>query len=309
MVVVIGFALVQKKKDNRLISAQKTEVEFQNKEIELQRIVLEEKNREITDSITYAKRIQEAILPEEEFWSTHLPDSFVLYKPKDIVAGDFYWMEKRDNLVLFAAADCTGHGAPGAMVSVVCHNALNRAVREYGLIRPAEILNKVRELVVETFESQLDQTSDTIKDGMDIALCSMDLNAKTVSYAGAHNPLWLISKHDHDLAMRTEKDDLKLYEIKADKQPIGSFEAARPFADHTIKLNSGDTIYVFSDGYSDQFGGDRGKKFKQASMRDLILNIQGTSLDEQKSTLGNTIDSWRGELEQIDDICVIGIRV
>ena len=309
MVVVIGFALVQKKKDNRLISAQKTEVEFQNKEIELQRIVLEEKNREITDSITYAKRIQEAILPEEEFWSTHLPDSFVLYKPKDIVAGDFYWMEKRDNLVLFAAADCTGHGAPGAMVSVVCHNALNRAVREYGLIRPAEILNKVRELVVETFESQLDQTSDTIKDGMDIALCSMDLNAKTVSYAGAHNPLWLISKHDHDLAMRTEKDDLKLYEIKADKQPIGSFEAARPFADHTIKLNSGATIYVFSDGYSDQFGGDRGKKFKQASMRDLILNIQGTSLDEQKSTLGNTIDSWRGELEQIDDICIIGIRV
>lgn len=218
-------------------------------------------------------------------------------------------MEKHENLVLFAAADCTGHGVPGAMVSVVCHNALNRAVREYGLIKLANILNKVRELVIETFESQLDQATDTIKDGMDIALCAMDLEAKTVSYAGAHNPLWLISTHDYDLTQRAEKNDLKLYEVKADKQPIGAFDASVSFADHTIQLNSGDSIYVFSDGYSDQFGGERGKKFKQAFMRDLILSVQGTSLAEQENTLGNTIATWRGELEQIDDICVIGIRV
>ncbi len=258
---------------------------------------LGEKNQEIMDSITYAKRIQNAILPTDKIVKEHLPSSFILYKPKDIVAGDFYWMESvaptsknKSAKVLFAAADCTGHGVPGAMVSVVCNNALNRCVREHNLTDPAQILDKTREIVVEEFE----KSDEEVKDGMDIALCSLE--GTTLKYAGAHNPLWIIRNGE-------------IIETKADKQPIGKFIQPLPYTTHTFELQEGDSIYIFSDGYVDQFGGEKGKKFKAKAFRELLLTVQANTMEEQKTTLNNTFESWKGDLEQIDDVCVIGLKI
>ena len=199
---------------------------------------IEEKNREITDSITYAKRIQEAIMPPMSYWKQHLPDSFIYYRPKDIVAGDFYWMEvipatnDRAEQVIFAAADCTGHGVPGAMVSVLCCNALNRAVREYHHQSPAHILNETLRHVVERFE----RSHETVRDGMDIAICRLDRESETLYYSGAHNPLWIITTREIVLDgiehRILELDGHTLYEIKADKQAIGLVETPQPFTEH-----------------------------------------------------------------------------
>jgi serine phosphatase RsbU (regulator of sigma subunit)/Tfp pilus assembly protein PilF len=252
--------------------------------------VIEEKSLEITDSITYAKRIQRAILPQHSEFKLALKNSFVFYEPKDIVAGDFYWMHKNRDTVLFAAADCTGHGVPGAMVSVVCNNALNRSVREYGLNEPGQILDKTREVVIQEFE----KSKEDVMDGMDIALCSLEGN--TLKYAGAHNPLWIIRKGE-------------VLETKANKQPIGQFDNPAPYTTHTFELEKGDSIYIFSDGYIDQFGGEKGKKFKAKAFRELLLSIQDKSMEDQKEIIDDTFLKWKGNLEQIDDVCVIGVKV
>ncbi|MFT5820459.1 MAG: serine phosphatase RsbU (regulator of sigma subunit) [Crocinitomix sp.] len=251
---------------------------------------LKEKSDEILDSIAYAKRIQTAILPSEKILKELLPNSFVLYLPKDVVAGDFYWMQKIDNKVFFAAADCTGHGVPGAMVSVICNNALNRAVKEFNKRTPAEILDQARDIVIQEF----DKSEEDVKDGMDLALCS--ISGRKLEYAGAHNPLWIIRNKE-------------IIEFKADKQPIGNFEMAKPFTNHEFDLELGDLIYIFSDGYVDQFGGVKGKKFKPKKFRELLLNIHQKPLDEQARVLKETIVEWRGDLEQVDDICVLGVRI
>lgn len=261
-------------------------------EIYKSKAIIAEKNAEILDSIHYAKRIQNAILPPEDLFKKSLKNSFVLYKPKDIVAGDFYWMEPTSDKTLFAAADCTGHGVPGAMVSVICNNGLNRAVREYGLNDPGQILDKTREIVIQEFE----KSKEEVKDGMDIALCS--LSGQTLKYAGAHNPLWII-----------RKGAVEVEEIKANKQPIGKFDIPTPFATHTIELSAGDTIYIFSDGYADQFGGEKGKKFKAAALKKLLLSIQNESMERQQELLDQMFENWRGEIEQLDDVCIIGVRV
>jgi serine phosphatase RsbU (regulator of sigma subunit) len=214
----------------------------------------------------------------------------VLYKPKDIVAGDFYWLEPKDGSILFAAADCTGHGVPGAMVSVICNNGLNRSVREHGLSVPGEILNKTREIVIQEFE----KSEDEVKDGMDIALCA--LNGMKLSYAGAHNPLWIIREGE-------------LLTFKADKQPIGKHLDYVPYHTHEVDLQKGDVIYVFSDGYADQFGGEKGKKFRTSNMKKLLLSIYEKPMQEQKELLNQTFETWQGDLEQLDDVCVIGVRV
>jgi serine phosphatase RsbU (regulator of sigma subunit) len=278
------------KKQKLVIEEQKKEVESQKEVVELAHSELEEKNQEIMDSITYAKRIQNAILPPLKVVKEYLTKSFILYKPKDIVAGDFYWMEHKGGRVLFAAADCTGHGVPGAMVSVVCNNGLNRSVREYGLTDPGEILNKTREIVIAEFE----KSEEEVKDGMDIALCSLEGN--TLKYAGANNPLWIIRNGE-------------IIETKADKQPIGKFDELLPYTTHTFELQKGDTIYIFSDGYVDQFGGEKGKKFKAKAFRELLLSIQDQSMDDQKIIIDSAFENWRGNLEQIDDVCVIGVKV
>ncbi|MBL4594128.1 MAG: serine/threonine-protein phosphatase, partial [Flavobacteriales bacterium] len=209
---------------------------------------------------------------------------------KDIVAGDFYWIEQKEGEVLFAAADCTGHGVPGAMVSVVCNNALNRSVREHGLTDPGLILDKTREIVVQEFE----KSDEDVNDGMDIALCSLEGN--TLKYAGAHNPLWIIRGGE-------------IIETKANKQPIGQFDNSLQYTTHSFELQKGDSIYIFSDGYVDQFGGEKGKKFKTRAFRELLLSIQESSMDEQKIIIDDAFETWKGDLEQIDDVCVIGIRI
>jgi len=267
-----------------------TTIQSQKKEVELKSSSLEVALKNINDSIAYSKRIQNAILPPLRIVKSYLKDSFILYKPKDIVAGDFYWMEQKDGKILFAAADCTGHGVPGAMMSVVCNNALNRSVREHGLTNPGDILNKTREIVVEEFE----KSDEEVKDGMDIALCS--IKNMTLEYAGAHNPLWIIRNKT-------------LIEIKGDKQPVGQFFKHKPFTSHTMDLKKGDVIYIFSDGYADQFGGENGKKFKIKALKNLLLSIQNKSMDEQKTFIDNHFKAWKGDLEQLDDVCFIGVKI
>lgn len=275
----------QKKKANLILEEQRSRIEHQKREIENQ-------HEEIMDSIAYAKRIQTAILPPTKLVKKYLDQSFILYKPKDIVAGDFYWMESQGKRILFAAADCTGHGVPGAMVSVICNNGLNRATREFGLSDPGEILNKTRELVIQEFE----KSEEEVKDGMDIALCSLEGN--NLKFTGANNPLWIIRNGSNELE-----------EIKADKQPIGKYAEPKPFMTHEIELNSGDTFYIFSDGFADQFGGDKGKKFKAKNFKSLLLSIQNEYMHHQKELIDDAFEKWRGNLEQLDDICVIGVRV
>lgn len=292
MLLFVARGFLLKKKANYKLKEQNSIIQNKNEVINQAYLQIEEKNKEILDSIRYAKRIQSAILPSKSQMKTLLPENFVFYRPKDVVAGDFYWLEEKDNKILFATADCTGHGVPGAMVSVVCHNALKRTVREYGLTDPGEILNKTRDIVVEEFA----KADEDVKDGMDIALCALQNN--TLEYAGAHNPLWLI---------RTDTTEIE--EIKADKQPIGLFDNPQPYTTHKINLNPGDLIYIFSDGFADQFGGEKGKKFKTANFKRLLLSIQTQSMNEQLKLIHNAFETWKGDIEQLDDVCVIGIRV
>jgi len=246
--------------------------------------------KDVTDSISYAKNIQTAILPSRKIIKKLLRESFIYYKPKDIVAGDFYWLQERNNKVLFAAADCTGHGVPGAMISVVCNNALNRSVREYDLTDPGKILDKTRDIIKEEFE----KSGKEVNDGMDIALCSLE--GIQLKYAGALIPVWIIR-------------DGKIIEIKGDRQPIGKYVHQKPYTTHTLNLQKGDTIYIFSDGFVDQFGGEKGKKFKTQPFRDLLLKIQDKIMYDQKTIIYKTFEDWKGNLEQIDDVCMIGVRV
>ena len=288
------------------------EIKKQKEEAEHQRDLVEEKNQEIMDSITYAKRLQTAILPPQKLVKEWLNDSFIFYKPKDIVAGDFYWMEttKRNgrSVVFYAAADCTGHGVPGAMVSVVCSNALKRAIKEFDISDPGQLLDKVAEIVQESFE----QSEHEVKDGMDIAVCAVDLIDRKVWFAGAHNGLYRITSED----TKTPEDlktlhsgNRKLVEYRADKQPVGAFENMQPFTTVEIQLEPGDCIYLFSDGFADQFGGEKGKKFKYKPFKQLLLDIEDKEMDAQKDILDVEFERWKGSMEQVDDVCIIGLRV
>ncbi len=305
---------------NYLINKQKEEVELQRNEAELQKQIVEEKNKEILDSITYAKRIQTAILPTEKYFKQHLPDSFVMYLPKDIVAGDFYWLEKAHDWVLFAAADCTGHGVPGAMVSVVCNNALNRAVREYGLRKPGEILNKTRQIVIQEFS----KSESAMRDGMDISLCALSLSDRVMHWAGANNPVWIINESRKNWPSESVVfgDNAIGAEIKGDKQPIGSYAAEKPFANHSMQLEKGDTVYIFTDGFQDQFGGNEGtgKKYKAKKLKDFLISIRQVGMMQQRALLIKEFETWRKcgqkdslgnsiEIEQLDDVCIIGVRI
>lgn len=291
LLLVVGFLIFVFNR-LRLTKKQKSVIEQQKLEVESAHEILEEKNTEILDSIAYAKRIQSAILPPDELMQELLPKSFVLYLPKDIVAGDFYWLEQKGDKVLFAAADCTGHGVPGAMVSVICNNGLNRSVREHGIVEPGKILDKTREIIISEFE----KSKEEVKDGMDIALVSLDKNNSSLQFAGAHNPLWLIRNNE-------------LIELKADKQPVGKFDKLTPYTTQNLKLETGDVFYIFSDGYADQFGGEKGKKMKSKGLKELLLSIHLKELDEQQEILRSHFEEWKGELEQLDDVCIIGVRV
>lgn len=282
----------RKKKDNHIIASQKLEVEKQKVLVEEQNHVIKEKQKEIVDSITYAKRLQHAILTPTAFINTNFLESFILYKPKDIVAGDFYWAEKVGEKFFIAAADSTGHGVPGAMVSVVCSNALNRTVNEFGITDTGKILDKTRELVIQTFE----KSNEEVKDGMDISLLCIDSNNKNVFWSGANNPLWYIQNNE-------------LKEIKANKQPIGKTDHPKPFTAHQIEYNENTTFYLFTDGFADQFGGPNGKKFKYKQFEELLISINNETMLEQSSYIDKKFEEWKGTHEQVDDVCIIGIKI
>lgn len=262
------------------------------KKINLQKLQLELRNKEVRDSIAYAERIQKAILPSQRLVSHVLPGSFVVYLPKDIVSGDFYWVEQKGDTAFFAVADCTGHGVPGAMMSVICQNALNRVLNEFGLTQPAAMLNKLNELVEESFS----KSGADIRDGMDIALCALHAGKHTIEYAGANNNLYYSS-------------DGEMHEVKADRQPIGRFESKVPFRNTLLKLNPGDFVYLFSDGIADQFGGPQGKKFKYKRVKEILQGNSTRSVNEQKNALIGGFHSWKGNLEQVDDVCLMGVRI
>jgi tetratricopeptide (TPR) repeat protein len=269
----------------------------QNEIIASQKIIVEHKNKEITDSILYTKRIQQAMIPPVALVKKYFPESFIYFQPKDIVAGDFYWMEHINNVTYMAVADCTGHGVPGAMVSIVCSNALNGALKEFKLTETGLILDKTRQLVIETFE----KSGEDIKDGMDISLIkvypsNVNSGEVTIDWSGANNSLWYIQNGEFKI-------------IKCDKQPIGKIDDPKPFTTHTLHLRKGDMMYLFTDGYADQFGGPKGKKFKYKSLQELLILNQTKSLTEQKEILAHTFTDWKGPLEQVDDVCIIGIQV
>lgn len=265
-----------------------------------------EKNKSILDSINYARLIQEAILPPAAMVKAHLRESFILYLPKDIVAGDFYWMEAKGDELFFAVADCTGHGVPGAMVSVVCANALNRAVNEMKLKEPALILDKVRELVTETFKN----SEREIQDGMDISFCRLNRQQMRLKFAGAHNALYRITRTlTPQETPVLSNGEFHLLEYKGDKQPIGKYAFGQPFGEHEIALHSGDQLFMTSDGFPDQFGGERGRKFMYKRWKELLLTLINLSPEAQHERLLETFNAWKGKEMQVDDICVMGVRV
>jgi len=253
---------------------------------------IEEKNTELTDSIKYAKRIQLALLQSNQEYSD-LPNHFIYFEPKDIVSGDFYWTHRHENYWYVAAADCTGHGVPGAMLTMLGTAFLNEICSNQDGLPPDEILNLLKQKVT----TELSQTGEKgeSKDGMDMSLIRIDLTTKEIIWAGANNPLYYIRENE-------------LHEIKANKQPIGYSENVVPFEGHQLKMQEGDWVYLFSDGFPDQFGGEKGKKFKYSNFKKLLLREHVNTAEKQAENIQNELHNWKGDLEQLDDICVIGIQ-
>lgn len=270
------------------------------RQLEEKNIIIEEKNKDISDSINYAQRIQQAVLPPLEKLSTILKEHFVLYKPKDIVSGDFYWYASvkttpqgapSQNIVVLAAVDCTGHGVPGALMSIIGSTILNQTVTNAAINTPADALSFLNREVTKSLNS--------IKDGMDMALVAINMEKMELQYAGANNPIYIVRKK-------------QFIEIKADKQAIGADTEnadVKVFTNHVFQLEKDDCIYLFTDGYADQFGGPLGKKFKYKKFQELLVEIQDNTIEEQKHVLNYHHEQWKGSLEQVDDILVIGVRM
>jgi serine phosphatase RsbU (regulator of sigma subunit) len=265
-----------------------------NEEISSKNELLAQKNKHITDSIAYASRIQEALLPPKELLEELLPEHFVLFKPRDIVSGDFYWLKQIGNFTVYAAADCTGHGVPGAFMSMLGISFLNELVTKSRFDSAGELLDRLRKKV----KTSLRQTGkeDDTKDGMDIALCVIDNDSMTLQYAGAYNPVYIIR-------------DGELQEIKATRNPIGIYLKEVSFQSNDFSLRKGDVLYTFSDGYIDQFGGEDERKFKARTFKDLLMEIHQKPMQEQEAILDKTIIEWQGKAEQTDDILVFGVRI
>ncbi|HAF27847.1 MAG TPA: hypothetical protein DCG75_02265 [Bacteroidales bacterium] len=290
-----------KKKAFRLLKEQNEQINLQKTEIEIQRDLANQQKKDITDSIEYAKRIQSALLPPLNFIKRNLPEHFILFKPRDIVSGDFYWMMNKDGKIIIAAADCTGHGVPGAFMSMLGTAFLNEIVTKivenkhiYSL-QANEILNQLRNYIIDS----LHQTGaeNESKDGIDMSLCIIDSEKQKIQFAGAHNPLYIIRNN-------------KLEVIKGDRMPVSIHKNANEsFTNHEINLNANDLIYLFSDGYYDQIGGPQHRKFMSRKFQELLLEIHQNPMETQKEILNKTIEDWRGDYMQLDDILVIGIKL
>lgn len=281
-----------------------------NAVINTQKDIVEDKNKSISSSIAYAQRLQSAILPKRSEIESFFPESFLIFKPKDLVSGDFYWFETYDDTIYVAAADCTGHGVPGALVSVVCSNALSRVLKEFGITAPGKILSRTRELVMETFG----RSDEQVEDGMDISLCAINKGSDTVIFSGANNPLWIIRKNKGlDESGSADKilngETHHLLEFKGDKQPVGPYPKMEDFTDRTIQIFEGDMLYLFSDGFADQFGGEQGKKFMTARLKKELLNRCTNTLKTQELNIEKLFEDWKGDHEQVDDVCMIALKL
>ena len=280
----------------KMLWEQSTAMHKEKERIDLIKTQIEYRHKEIIDSVHYAKKIQQAILPSQELISSFLPDSFIFFKPKNIVSGDFFWVHRLDQYrILFAAVDCTGHGVPGVFMSIMGYHLLERVVIEHQVYEPAKILNELSKSVIQS----LKQTNEleSVKDGMDIALCKVDFENNMLEFAGAHNSLYFIRKGI-------------LTEIKADRKSVGiSISKSNEFSNHEIKLEKGDCLYIFSDGFVDQKGGPENVKFFYQPFKELLLEIHQEKMSVQKQKLERVISDWKGDKGQIDDMLIIGLRI
>ena len=285
IIILLAFQLYKGLKENKQ----------KNKIISEQKHLVEEKNKDITDSINYAKKIQEAILPPKELKYQIFENAFVFFKPRDIVSGDFYWFSLKNGKRIIAAVDCTGHGVPGAFMSMIGNTFLTEIIEGKGITEPAEILSEMRHLVIKALK-QTDNSTES-KDGMDMSLLCFDDEKKTVEYAGANNPMWMMRNGE-------------CIEYKADSRPIGYYLGkGLPFTNHKIDYQTGDTFYIFTDGYADQFGGEKGKKLKYKPFKEILIAIQNEPMLKQEEILNEKFDTWKRNLDQIDDVLIIGVRV
>lgn len=287
---------------------QKDQIELQRDEIQLQHGIVTEQKKDIMDSIQYAKRIQTAAIPSEEIVLSELKDLFVLYKPRDVVSGDFYWLGKEDEKVIIIAADCTGHGVPGAFTSMLGISMLNEIIGQESTTSPDIILNELRKNIIRSLKQSQDGES---KDGMDIAIVTIDKENKRLDFAGAMNPLFIIREADQESITDNsmEEGEFRLYEIRGDKMPAAIHIKMDPFKKTRIDIRPGDKFYIFSDGYEDQFGGPDHRKFMRKNLKKLLLQIHHLTMDEQKQFLEKTIEDWKSGLFQVDDILIIGFSI
>jgi serine phosphatase RsbU (regulator of sigma subunit) len=295
--IVIAFVILLVRSQTRMLF--KTTKLLKEKEqaldlIASQKIELETRDKNLTDSLKYAQRIQEALLPSEEYFRNHFKDSFIFYKPKDIVSGDFYWIGEKGEKLFIGAADCTGHGVPGALMSMIGMDIIEKAINEDNIEVPSKILSVLDKGLEKTF-SREKNIGTIIRDGMDIGLCVIDKKRRKLYYSGAFFPLYLIRNDS-------------LIEIKGDKIIIGMNHDGRPYTDHELDLAEGDIIYIFSDGYADQFGGSDNKKFMYRRFRYVLMTIHRFPVNDQKVILDDNIRTWMGSRSQIDDMMVIGFR-
>lgn len=275
-----------------------------NEELSLKKEIIEEKNKEITDSIQYAKRIQQALITPEEVLKKNVPNSFVFFQPKDIVSGDFYWVaelsttkenEQNEKLCVFSVADCTGHGVPGAFMSLIGIKILNQSIKEKDINSPAEALDFVNNQVFDTVNKHTDE-NNIVRDGMDAVLFAINFNTLGLSFSGANNALYIVRDND-------------IIELKGDKQPIGSYSNQNKFTNVQFQLQKNDVVYASTDGFPDQFGGEDGKKLKSKRFKEKLIECSSLPIEEQKNELQKYFNAWKGNLEQLDDICVLGIKI
>ncbi len=284
---------IQLESKNRLILQQKDEIQQQMEIAESQRDQIAYQKQHITDSIHYALRIQTALLPSLELFTEKI-DHFVLYKPRDIVSGDFYWVAEIGPRIMIISADCTGHGVPGAFMSMLGVSFLNEIILNKGIVQPDQVINSLREEVIHALKQN--NSESEIKDGMDICVCLLDPEKRSLQFAGALSPLWILSKGE-------------LTEVKGDKMPVSIHETMKPFTNHWIDLKKGDTFYIFSDGFVDQFGGPNQKKYLSKNFKITLGELQAKPMYEQGAELDRIFEEWRADVEQIDDVTVIGVRV
>lgn len=287
------------------------EIILQKDEISLQKSIAEERHKEITDSINYAKRIQLALLTSHEYWDSISPENFVIWQPKDVVSGDFHWayqltignknLMTSQEIAIWCAADCTGHGVPGAFMSMLGMSFLNEIVIENINLKPADVLNKLRKKIISALEhggkGNIEQ-----KDGMDVALCVWHKESNLLEYAGANNPVWIIRPIKGSKAH-------EIIELKANRMPVGYHYDVKDFTAQEFQLQKGDAIYLFTDGFVDQFGGPDGKKYKSKKFKEMLLTLQHLSMKDQALMINKEFNDWRGDNEQIDDLCLVGVKV